>query len=101
VGAACPDLDLNDYVCVGAPGATQTTTTTTTATSTTGTPAPSPIESGTISTCKTYHLVVQGDYCALPEENYGITATQFNAWNPDVGTSCADLDLGEYVCVGA
>jgi LysM repeat protein len=94
VGAACPDLDLNDYVCVGAPGATQTTTTTTTATSTTGTP-------GTISTCKTYHLVVQGDYCALPEENYGITATQFNAWNPDVGTSCADLDLGEYVCVGA
>jgi hypothetical protein len=48
----------------------------------------------TIATCKSYYLVQSGDYCALIEGKFGITAVQFQAWNPYVGASCANLWLG-------
>ncbi|OQE21530.1 hypothetical protein PENFLA_c014G03370 [Penicillium flavigenum] len=55
---------------------------------------------GTIDTCKTWHLVASGDGCWQIEQDNGITATQFNTWNPQVGSDCAGLWLGYYVCVG-
>ncbi|OJJ86302.1 putative LysM domain protein [Aspergillus glaucus CBS 516.65] len=55
---------------------------------------------GTIDTCKTWHLVASGDDCWQIEQDNGITAAQFNAWNPQVGFDCAGLWLGYYVCVG-
>ncbi|KAB8238387.1 uncharacterized protein BDW43DRAFT_296660 [Aspergillus alliaceus] len=42
-----------------------------------------------ISTCAKWHLVA-----------YAITSTQFGSWNPYVGSSCATLWQGYYVCVG-
>ncbi|KAJ5404288.1 hypothetical protein N7509_004159 [Penicillium cosmopolitanum] len=55
---------------------------------------------GTINTCKTWHLAIDGDGCWSIEQKYGITTTQFNKWNPQVGSDCANLWLGYYVCVG-
>ncbi|OKP00965.1 hypothetical protein PENSUB_7546 [Penicillium subrubescens] len=55
---------------------------------------------GTISTCKKYHLVANGDSCWSIEQSAGITAANFNTWNPDVGLSCASLWVGYYVCIG-
>lgn len=55
---------------------------------------------GTIDTCKTWHLVASGDDCWQIEQDNGITAAQFNTWNPQVGSDCAGLWLGYYVCVG-
>ncbi|KAK5807559.1 hypothetical protein VI817_001817 [Penicillium citrinum] len=55
---------------------------------------------GTISTCSTWHLAISGDGCWAIGQQYGITAAQFNQWNPKVGSDCANLWLGYYVCVG-
>ncbi|GIC89055.1 putative LysM domain protein [Aspergillus udagawae] len=80
VGSTCSNLQAGYYYCV----ATKTVHA-----------MPS-----TISTCKKWHLVATGDSCWSIEQQYGITATQFGTWNPYVGTSCASLWLGYYVCVG-
>jgi chitinase len=99
-------------VCVGIPALTAPSTT-----------VPSPLEPGTDPSCTAYHLVVSGDTCFAIEPVYIITAdqvsvlykskryrlfsrtnravTQFNKWNPNVGTSCWGLQPGYYVCVWA
>ncbi|EHA19725.1 hypothetical protein ASPNIDRAFT_179830 [Aspergillus niger ATCC 1015] len=78
VGTTCSDLEADYWVCVGVSGGATATTTTSTSTSTSTvsstTPtsnAPSPTQSGL-----------------------------FNMWNPYVGSSCANLWLGYWVCVG-
>lgn len=55
---------------------------------------------GTVDTCTRWHLAADGDGCWSIEQEYGISATQFNGWNPRVGSDCANLWLGYYVCVG-
>jgi hypothetical protein len=56
---------------------------------------------GSIDTCKAWHLAVSGDSCWTIEQKYDVAAAKFNAWNPKVGTDCAGLWLGYYVCVDA
>ncbi|KAH2160340.1 hypothetical protein KXW37_010006 [Aspergillus fumigatus] len=80
VGSSCANLQGGYYYCVA-----------------TKTVHPMP---NTTSTCKTWHLVASGDSCWSIEQQYSITATQFGTWNPYVGSSCASLWLGYYVCVG-
>ncbi|GLA39977.1 hypothetical protein AnigIFM63309_007581 [Aspergillus niger] len=80
VGSDCSNLQPGYYYCV----ATQKQ-------------APVP---DTIDTCKKWHLVVDGDNCWSIEQDAGVTASQFNMWNPYVGLSCANLWLGYWVCVG-
>lgn len=83
----------------GVPGTpTKTTTTTTTAGCTS---APTPTQPGAVCACKKWHKVVSGNTCDTIQKQYGITAANFNKWNPQVGTNCASLWLGYYVCVGA
>ncbi|KAL4966219.1 LysM peptidoglycan-binding domain-containing protein [Aspergillus stella-maris] len=55
---------------------------------------------GTIDSCKAWHHVESGDGCWAIEQQYDITAAQFNQWNPRVGADCAGLWLGYFVCVG-
>ncbi|PYI18206.1 hypothetical protein BO86DRAFT_314207 [Aspergillus japonicus CBS 114.51] len=98
VGTSCADLDVGDYVCIGATG---TVTSTTATGSGTGIVTPAPIQTGMTATCDAFHLVVSGDTCADIASDAGIALSDFYAWNPAVGTSCADLDVGDYVCVGA
>ncbi|EAW14094.1 putative LysM domain protein [Aspergillus clavatus NRRL 1] len=81
VGATCSYLDVGYWYCVA-----------------TSTVQPMP---GTISTCTKYYQVASGDSCWSIEQANSITATQFNTWNPDVGSECAHLWLGYFVCVGA
>ncbi|PYI34514.1 LysM domain protein [Aspergillus indologenus CBS 114.80] len=80
VGSDCTGLWAGYYYCVA-----------------TTTVAPMP---NTIDTCTTYYLVAEGDSCYSIEQAYGISAADFVEWNPAVGSSCASLWKGYYVCVG-
>ncbi|THC89830.1 hypothetical protein EYZ11_010714 [Aspergillus tanneri] len=80
VGSNCSNLQKGYYYCVA-----------------TKTERPMP---NTISTCKKWHHVATGDNCWSIEQEYSISATQFEKWNPYIGSSCASLWLGYYVCVG-
>jgi hypothetical protein len=71
VGASCLYLDLNEYVCVGAPYPVSTSTTAPTTTA-----PPAPLESSTDPKCTAYHLVASGDTCGALETKYDITAAQ-------------------------
>ncbi|RHZ63585.1 LysM peptidoglycan-binding domain-containing protein [Aspergillus thermomutatus] len=98
VGADCSGLWLGYYYCIGVPGTpTQPPTTTTPAGCTS---APTPTQPGAVCACKKWHKVVSGNTCDSIQKQYGITAADFNQWNPQVGTSCSTLWLGYYVCVG-
>ncbi|KAH9206636.1 hypothetical protein DL95DRAFT_315232 [Leptodontidium sp. 2 PMI_412] len=105
VGSTCASLWADYYVCVNVIGGTTSTTSTTTSVSTTtttgnGVTTPTPVEPGITTTCSKFHLVVSGDTCAAIATAAGITTTQFYAWNTNVGSTCASLWLGYYVCIG-
>lgn len=53
-----------------------------------------------VSTCDEFYMVASGDSCSVVASDNGISLTDFYAWNPAVGSSCAYLDVGDYVCVG-
>jgi hypothetical protein len=57
-----------------------TTSTTTTATSS----LPSPTQSGLTSNCNNFHKVITDDSCTVIEDEYGIPAATFSAWNPAI-----------------
>lgn len=103
VGSSCAGLDTGYYVCVGIiAGGTATPTTTTSATSTSGNgvTTPTPTEPGMVDDCDAFHYVVSGDSCSSIAEDANITLDEFYDWNTEVGTSCGDLWLDAYVCVG-
>ncbi|KAJ5538082.1 hypothetical protein N7494_007561 [Penicillium frequentans] len=71
-------------------------TTTTSAAIVTPTPYPANMESG----CTEFYMVQSGDSCWSIENSYGIDASDFDTWNPDVGTDCANgVWLNYYYCV--
>lgn len=84
--------------------ATNSTATATAAPSATtsgsGTSVPSPVQTGITSGCNEYYLVKKDDSCYNIEQDRNITKADFNKWNPAVGSDCADLLTGFYVCVG-
>ncbi|GAQ08984.1 hypothetical protein ALT_6305 [Aspergillus lentulus] len=103
VGSSCAGLWPNYYVCVGVLGGAGTTTTKTTTTTTTsgnGVATPTPTQSGMVSNCKKFYLVVSGDGCYDIAAAAGIALNDFYAWNPAVGNTCAGLWPNYYVCVG-
>ncbi|AEO70563.1 carbohydrate-binding module family 50 protein [Thermothielavioides terrestris NRRL 8126] len=87
IDAACDNLWLGYYVCVGAPGAT-------------GPSTPSPLMPNTVSNCKKFYQVKSGDTCAGIEKSAGVSDSSFKSWNPHVDAACDNLWLGYYVCVG-
>lgn len=50
--------------------------------------------------CDAFHLVVSDDNCADIASSAGISVSEFETWNPTVGSGCSGLWLGYYVCVG-
>ncbi|KAB8229013.1 uncharacterized protein BDW43DRAFT_322438 [Aspergillus alliaceus] len=54
----------------------------------------------TIDTCMKWHLTRDGDGCWQIQQDFHISADNFNKWNPHVGADCHALWLGYYVCVG-
>jgi len=91
-GSTCQSLWIGYYVCVGVIGGTQTTGN--------GITTPTPIETGTTTDCKNFHLVVTNDQCEAIATAAGISLSDFYAWNPNVGSTCQSLWLGYYVCIG-
>ncbi|RDA85658.1 hypothetical protein CP532_4646 [Ophiocordyceps camponoti-leonardi (nom. inval.)] len=61
---------------------------------------PEPTQPGSVCWCKTWHYVVQGDVCDSVIRRYGISASSFHGWNPQVGWECRSLWKGYNVCVG-
>ncbi|KAK0625193.1 hypothetical protein B0T17DRAFT_265186 [Bombardia bombarda] len=124
-GVDCPNLLPDYYVCVKAGSAgtsvpatgtttrtsttthasttTTTTTTTTTGTSTTSPPltTPTPIQPNMSPTCNRFYLVQPGDGCFAIAASANIPLATFYALNPSVGSDCANLLSGFYVCLGA
>ncbi|KAL4961050.1 putative LysM domain protein [Aspergillus stella-maris] len=100
----CSGLQAGYYICVGVSGSittTKTTLTTTTSAPPSTTTAPhSPQQSGIAEHCNDYYFVVSGDTCIAIASGNGISLADFYAWNPAVGSSCAGLQAGYYVCVG-
>lgn len=69
---------------------TSPATTTTSSTSTTSAVVtPSPIVPNMASGCTGFYLVQSGDSCWSIETAYNIAASDFEAWNPAVGTNCS------------
>jgi hypothetical protein len=100
VGSTCATLDAGDYVCVNIVGGTTTTAQPTTTSAGNGVATPTPYQAGMTTSCNKFHLVVSGDQCGMIASNAGITLANFYSWNPAVGSTCATLDLGDYVCIG-
>ena len=101
VGSSCGSLWLNVYVCVSIIGVSPSSVvkTVTTTKPANGISTPTPIQPGMVNNCDAFHFVVQGDGCAAITSKYGISLSQFYTWNPEIGTSCANLWLDVYVCV--
>jgi chitinase len=79
------------------------TTSSSSPSSTTSSPpmvTPTPTQPGITTECDLFHLVVSGDVCGTIATTADISLTDFYAWNPTVGSSCANLWLGYYVCIG-
>ncbi|GIJ99590.1 hypothetical protein Aspvir_001724 [Aspergillus viridinutans] len=102
VGFDCSGLWLDYYVCIGIVGGASSTAATSTPTTTTGNgiSTPTPYESGMVDDCDEFYLVVSGDSCASIASTAGISVTDFETWNPTIGSGCSGLWLGYYVCVG-
>jgi hypothetical protein len=103
VGTDCSLLEVGEYVCIDiigyAPSTTMTSISTTTS-SGNGVTTPSPHEPGMLSDCNSFYLASSGDTCASIADSYGITVADIEAWNEDVGSSCTDIWLNYYICVG-
>jgi LysM repeat protein len=103
VGTTCSTLDVGDYVCVDTIGYVPPTTTTSAKPTTTtgnGITTPTPYETGMVGNCNKFYYVVSGDTCASIASKQGISVSNFEKWNPMVGSSCSGLWLNAYVCVG-
>ncbi|KAK4447078.1 hypothetical protein QBC34DRAFT_143074 [Podospora aff. communis PSN243] len=101
---------LGNWYCVGVSGAATcpTSTVSPTRTSTrppstvTGAPAPAgPTHSGIPCQCNQFHTVVDGDTCPSLTRFYGISRSDFLAWNPAVNSDCTvNFWRGSSYCVG-
>lgn len=106
VGSECTTLFLGDFVCVDVIGVTPSATTTTAAAATTtttsnnGITTPTPTQAGMVTDCDAFHLVVSGDDCDTIAASAGISLDEFLEWNSGVGSTCADLFLGTFACIG-
>ncbi|KAL5360967.1 hypothetical protein BJX96DRAFT_175789 [Aspergillus floccosus] len=55
---------------------------------------------GIVDNCQRYYQVKDGDTCWTIQQQWGITAAQFNRWNPLVGSTCSSLWVRYFVCIG-
>ncbi|KAK4170747.1 LysM domain-containing protein [Triangularia setosa] len=80
---------------------TSTRTSPTVQTSSTSAPSPSvsPLLPGVASNCNRFYKIVSGDECDIVAAKNGITTAQLRSWNV-INTSCSNLWLDYYVCVG-
>jgi hypothetical protein len=46
-----------------------------------------------------YYVIQSGDFCGKIENQFGISFTQLQFWNPSLLADCSNLLLGEAYCV--
>ncbi|KAH8803541.1 hypothetical protein F5884DRAFT_805793 [Xylogone sp. PMI_703] len=63
-------------------------------------PAPTFTPPGTASDCFQWHVVENGDSCALIESSFGLSFGELTALNPAINATCGNLLLGIAYCVG-
>ncbi|ORY65198.1 uncharacterized protein BCR38DRAFT_457414 [Pseudomassariella vexata] len=100
VGKDCSSLWVDYYVCVAVKGTPDQPPPTTTPPPSDPN-KPSPAQPNVNPKCNKWYLVSSGDTCQKISDAYKISLSTFYQWNPDVGSSCASLWLGYYVCVGS
>ncbi|KAL4860947.1 hypothetical protein BDV12DRAFT_191404 [Aspergillus spectabilis] len=98
INADCTNLWVDYYVCVHVPGTT--TTVPATPEPTEDPTGPTPQLPGTVSNCKSFHLIESGDSCWSIYTEAGITLAQLRQWNSHIDAACSNLWLGYYICVG-
>ncbi|KAJ7488143.1 hypothetical protein FB451DRAFT_1226557 [Mycena latifolia] len=84
---ACTNLALNEAYCVRAiPG--------------TAPPSgpPADLNPGSWNNCTTYYTVQSGDNCNVIDSKFSISFSDFLHWNPEVSTTCNNLNIASY-CV--
>ncbi|KAF4217196.1 hypothetical protein CNMCM5878_006440 [Aspergillus fumigatiaffinis] len=93
--------DAERAVCVKSDESSSTTPSTTATPSATATSPSStaPTSTGSSATCSKEYTVVSGDSCAAIESEFGIIFAQFYSWNPDIGSNCEHLQIGNTYCV--
>jgi len=99
INSICSNLIAGDNVCIGLVGSSVTTSQPPSATTGNGIATPSPTQGGLVGNCKTFAPVISGDSCISIETAYGISASQFLAWNKGINAGCTNLLAGNYVCV--
>ncbi|KAI0905774.1 hypothetical protein F4823DRAFT_609667 [Ustulina deusta] len=89
VDSFCSNLAIGEVVCVGVGNST-------------GTPVacPVPVKPGLIGNCDDCYKVVSGDSCDGILSANNITLVELRAWNPDINSGCANLEVGYNYCVG-
>ncbi|KAL6150732.1 hypothetical protein ACJQWK_00294 [Exserohilum turcicum] len=60
---------------------------------------PAPINLGTSDNCNKWHVVGQGDTCAILESKYKISHASFMSWNPSLTDTCSNLRTEMAYCV--
>jgi len=96
VNSECSNIDAGEAYCVQSSNSTSTSGSGGGGSSS----APSNLATGSFSNCTTYHTVVSGDSCASMETMYNIAQTDLFRWNPEISTSCSNIDANDAYCVG-
>ncbi|KAJ8114046.1 hypothetical protein OPT61_g3980 [Boeremia exigua] len=93
INASCSNLWLDYYICTGVPGA---------ATTTTSPPSPSnsPALPGAVSNCNKWYKIQSGDTCDNIAGKNAITVAQFRSFNTQITSSCNNLWMDYFACVG-
>ncbi|KAF4336893.1 hypothetical protein FBEOM_9240 [Fusarium beomiforme] len=100
VNEACTNLNLGAWVCVGLLTSSTTTSKATTTSSGNGITTPTAIQAGMVSNCNKFHLVKSTTTCQGIVDYDKITMADFLKWNTGIKSSCSNLELGTYACVG-
>ncbi|KAL6707905.1 hypothetical protein ACN47E_003579 [Coniothyrium glycines] len=98
-GTGCAGLWANAYACISIIGHTPTSAAPSTTKPGNGISTPTPVQSGMVSNCDSFYKVVSGDTCDVAASKNGVSSAQIISWNPAVGSNCAFLQLGVYICV--
>ncbi|KAI1454309.1 hypothetical protein F4805DRAFT_326492 [Annulohypoxylon moriforme] len=107
IQGSCTGIAPGQRVCKSAPGGTYPKPNATiTAPGATGSPTyytaatPAyPTQSGTISECGNYYLVVSGDNCWTVDQRFGLNFSQLQSYNTYLDDDCLNLWLKYDICV--
>ncbi|KAJ4269754.1 hypothetical protein NW762_001422 [Fusarium torreyae] len=106
VKSDCTGMAIGTYYCVSTnadgspPGMDFYDSPAKTTTTSAGFPSPTPIQGGMVDNCNKFHQVKDTTTCDGIAKYDKISMADFYKWNPKIKSSCTNLQLGAYVCVG-